>query len=167
MPSYLHELLLLLFRNRSGSAADLLRELDVQLPEYDQVRTESSDLSDLKPTEYRADLVLFLVRESQKVLGVYLDLILISLSASAPEALEATMNSLGYEYQSDFARRYVAQGKVEGRVELTLKLLAWRFGPLPDTVRTRVRGAQDAQLDVVAERMLTAQTLEEALGSLY
>jgi hypothetical protein len=102
---------------------------------------------------------------------LYLDLILISLSASAPEALEATMNSLGYEYQSDFARRYVAQGKaegrVEGRVELTLKLLAWRFGPLPDTVRTRVRGAQDAQLDVVAERMLTAQTLEEALGSLY
>jgi Domain of unknown function (DUF4351) len=77
------------------------------------------------------------------------------------------MNSLGYEYQSDFARRYVAQGKAEGRVELTLKLLAWRFGPLPDTVRTRVRGAQDAQLDVVAERMLTAQTLEEALGSLY
>ena len=80
------------------------------------------------------------------------------------------MNSLGYEYQSDFARRYVAQGKaegrVEGRVELTLKLLAWRFGPLPDTVRTRVRGAQDAQLDAVAERMLTAQTLEQALGSL-
>ena len=114
---------------------------------------------------------------------LYLDLILISLSASAPEALEATMNSLGYEYQSDFARRYVAEGKaeglvegrmegrmegrVEGRVELTLKLLARRFGPLPHMVRTRVRGAQDAQLDAVAERMLTAQTLEEALGSLY
>jgi hypothetical protein len=299
MPSYLHELLLLLFRNRSGSAADLLRELDVQLPEYDEVRTESSDLSDLKPAEYRADLVLFLVRESQKVLGVivevqlgndedkpyawpayianlrarhrcpvcllvitieeavarwagrsidmgpgtrckpwvvgpsntpavtglqdaqenvelavlsaiehgqnpdialaariasaaivasagidaersrlYLDLMLIALSASAPEALEATMNSLGFEYQSDFARRYVAQGKAEGlvegraegrtegRVELTLKLLTWRFGALPDTVRTRVRGAQDAQLDAVAERMLTARTLEDALGSL-
>jgi hypothetical protein len=71
MPSYLHELLLVLFRNRSGSAADLLRELDVQLPEYDEVRTESSDISDLKPAEYRADLVLFLVRESQKVLGAH------------------------------------------------------------------------------------------------
>jgi hypothetical protein len=106
---------------------------------------------------------------------LYLDLIMISLSASAPEALEATMNSLGYEYQSDFARRYVAQGKaeglvegrMEGRVELILELLARRFGPLPDMVRTRVRGAQDAQLDAVAERMFTAQTLEEALGSLY
>jgi hypothetical protein len=62
MPSYLHELLLLLFRNRSVSAADLLRKLDAQLPEYDEVRTESSDLSDLRPAEYRADLVLFLVR---------------------------------------------------------------------------------------------------------
>ena len=93
------------------------------------------------------------------------------------------MNSLGYEYQSDFARRYVAQGKaeglvegrmegrmegrVEGRVELTLKLLAKRFGPLPDMVQTRIRGAQDAQLDGIAEQMFTAQTLEQALSSLY
>jgi len=85
------------------------------------------------------------------------------------------MNSLRYEYQSDFIRRYFGQGKaeglvegrIEGRVELTLKLLARRFGPLPDMVRTRVRGAQDAQLDAVTERLLTAQTLEEALGSLY
>ena len=292
MPSYLHELLLALFRNRSESAAELLRKLNVQLPEYEEVCTESSDINDLKPAEYRADLVLFLVQESQKVLGVivevqlgcdkdkpyawpayisnlrarhrcpvcllvitieeavarwagrsidlgpgtrctpwvvgpsntpavtelqdaqenvelavlsaiehgqnpdtalaeriaraaiaatadidadrsrlYIDLMLISLPGSIPETLEATMNSLGFEYQSDFARRYFGQGKAEGlfedRMELILKLLATRFGPLPDMVRTRVRGAQDAQLDSVAERMLTAQTLEQALGSLY
>ena len=83
-------------------------------------------------------------------------------------------NSLGYEYQSDFARRYVAQGeaqglmkgRTEGRVEITLKLLALRFGALTEAVQTRVRSGQDAQLDKVAERILTAQTLEEALGSL-
>src|SRR5579862_8406628 len=73
MPSYLHELLLLLFRNRSGSAADLLRELDVQLPEYDEIRAESTDLSNLRPAEYRADLVLFLVQGSRKVLGVIVE----------------------------------------------------------------------------------------------
>jgi hypothetical protein len=73
MPSYLHELLLLLFRNRSGSAADLLRELDVQLPEYDEIHAESSDLNDLRPAEYRADLVLLLMRGSQKVLGVIVE----------------------------------------------------------------------------------------------
>jgi len=80
-------------------------------------------------------------------------------------------NSLGYEYQSDFARRYVAQGEAqgrkEGRLEITLKQLALRFGPLPDETQTRVRSAQDAQVDAVAERLLTAQTLEEALSSLY
>jgi hypothetical protein len=291
MPSYLHELLLLLFRNRSRAVADLLGEFDIQLPEYDEVHTESSDLSNLQPAEYRADLVLFFARGTHRVLGVivevqlgcdedkpyawpayianlrarhrcpvclmvitieetvarwagrtielgpgtqcnpwvvgpsntpaiteleeakenvelavlsaiehgqsadiplaariaataivasaaidaersrlYLDLILISLSEHAPKAFEATMNSLGYEYQSDFARRYVAQGKaegrVEGRVELVFELLTSRFGPLNDLVQARVRGAQGTQIDALAKRLLTAQTLEEALASL-
>jgi hypothetical protein len=97
-------------------------------------------------------------------------LILISLSQNAPEAFEVTMNSLGYEYQSDFARRYYgqgkAEGKAEGRVEIILKLLALRFGLLTEAVPARVHSAQDAQLDAVAERVLTAQTLEEALRPL-
>ena len=97
---------------------------------------------------------------------LYLDLILISLSQNAPEAIEATMNSLGYEYQSDFARRYYGQGKAEGRVEIILKLLAVRFGLLTEAVQARVHSARDAQLDAVAERVLTAQTLEEALRPL-
>ena len=42
---------------------------------------------------------------------------LISLPGSIPETLKATMNSLGFEYQSDFARRYFGQGKAEGRME--------------------------------------------------
>jgi hypothetical protein len=98
---------------------------------------------------------------------LYFDAIMISLLESAPEALEVSMDSLGFDYQSDFARRYVAQGKAEGRMELTLELLARRFGLLPDMVRTRVRGAQAAQLDAIAEWMFTAQTLEQALGSLH
>jgi hypothetical protein len=72
-------------------------------------------------------------------------------------------HGVGFEYQSDFARRYVAQG----RLELTLELLALRFGPLPDAAQTRVRSAQGAELAAVVERMLTAHTLEEALGPLY
>jgi hypothetical protein len=69
----LHEMLVLLFRNHSRSAAELLREMEVQLPEYDQVREESSDLSNLRPAEYRADLVLFLMRGPHKVLGVIVE----------------------------------------------------------------------------------------------
>src|SRR3569832_356870 len=74
MPSNLHQLLLELFRNRSNSAADLLLGIDVPVPEYDEVRTESSDLSDVKPAEFRADLVLLLMRESQNVLGIIVEI---------------------------------------------------------------------------------------------
>lgn len=80
------------------------------------------------------------------------------------------MKPLGFEYQSNFARHYYGQGKAEGlaegRVELILKMLAARFGPLPDTIQTRVRGTNDTNLDAIAERLLTAQSLEQALASL-
>jgi hypothetical protein len=296
MVSNLHELLLLLFRNRSASAADLLRELNVEVPEYDEVHAESADLTDLRPAECRADLVLFLQHESRKVLGIivevqlqrdekktyawpayianlharhrcqvcllvitvkdsvarwagreikvgpgtrcipwvvgpsntpviteveeakknvelailsaiehgndtdiqlatrialaaatasadidaehsklYLDLLQINVCESARKAIEVTMSgALGFEYQSDFARRYIAQGKEEGRVEgksegrveIVLKLLALRFGSLTDAVEAHIRGAQDAQIDAVVARALTAQTIDEALGPL-
>jgi hypothetical protein len=48
---------------------------------------------------------------------LYLDLIQIALSKNIPEAFETAMNSLGYEYQGDFARRYYGQGKAEGQLE--------------------------------------------------
>jgi hypothetical protein len=307
MSSYLHELLILLFRNRSGAALELLREIDLPLPEYDEVRVESSDLGNVRPAEYRADLVLLLERSAHNALGIivevqlacdedkpyvwpayianlrarhrcpvcllvitvddrvarwagrpielgpgtrcqpwvvgpsnapavtdlqdatenvelavlsaiehaqstdaalaarvasaaivasagidaerwgmYLDVILFSLSKSTPGVLGVDMNALGYEYLSDFARRYVAEGrtegkaegrvegkaegrtegKAEGRVEMVLKLLVLRFGSLSDFAQTRIRTARDAELDAVAERILTAQTLEEALGQL-
>lgn len=294
MPSYLHELLLLLFRNRSQAAADLLRRLDVQLPDYDEIRTESADLNHLKPAEYRADLVLFLMQGVHKKLGIiieaqlqskeekryawpayvtnlrarhrcpvcllviavddatarwaaqpielgpgswftplvvgpsnmlpvtdlslaaqnvelavlsaieygkhpdadlaarvastaivasagidaerarlYLDLILISLSEKARRALQS-MNSLGLEYQSDFARKYVAQGraegraegKMEGRTEIILQQLERRFGPLASDMRDRLHNASAPQLNAVAEALLTAPTLSGAIHAL-
>ena len=69
----MHELLLLLFRNRSQLAAELLRKLEVHVPDFNEVRIESSDLGDIQPTEYRADLVLFLMRAAQKVLGIIVE----------------------------------------------------------------------------------------------
>ena len=85
-----------------------------------------------------------------------------------------TMNSFGYEYRSEFARHYIAEGKAEGRAEgrteaqvkVVLKLLASRFGPLSEAVQARIRTATEAQLDAVVEHVLIAQTLEEALGQL-
>jgi predicted transposase YdaD len=107
---------------------------------------------------------------------MYFDFVIYVLSKSNPHVAETIMNSLGFEYKSDFARRYVAQGRtegktegkaegrMEGRIEMLLKQLALRFGTVPDPIQTLIRNLQDAQLDTVAERVLTAPTLEETLA---
>ena len=46
---------------------------------------------------------------------LYYDLVYNSLNETARRSLEAMMK--GYEYQSDFARKYVAQGRAEGLAE--------------------------------------------------
>ncbi len=99
---------------------------------------------------------------------LYFDLVLSSLSEAARRALQ-TMDPAKYEYQSEFARRYLAQGKTEGRAEgrvsLLLRLLSLRFGPLTDDVRARISAASVDELDAIGERLLTAATLEESLGA--
>jgi hypothetical protein len=111
---------------------------------------------------------------------LYCDLVLHSLPEAARRALQA-MDASKYEYQSEFARRYfgagkaegvaegvargVAQGVAQGRVEIVLKLLGTRYGQLTAAVAARVQGANTADLDAIAQRVLTAQTLDEALGT--
>jgi hypothetical protein len=113
----------------------------------------------------------------------YYDLVLSSLSDTAREALN-TMDLKTYEYQSDFARHYHSQGIEEGRVEghargiaegerrgeqrgraeLVMRQLKIRFGSLPSELQTVVNDAPIAELDAIAERLLTAPTLEEAMS---
>jgi hypothetical protein len=103
---------------------------------------------------------------------LYFDLIMHSLPEAARRALQA-MDASKYEYQSEFARRYYGQGKADGVVEgkaagvaeIVLKLLATRYGALPTAIAARVQSASTADLDGIARRVLTAQTLEEALGT--
>ena len=95
---------------------------------------------------------------------LYFDLIQHALSEGARRALQ-NMALRNYEYQSEFARTYVAQGRREGRADLLSQLLVRRFGALPETVRTRLAAASVDELDAIGERLLSAQNLEEALGS--
>jgi hypothetical protein len=44
-------------------------------------------------------------------------------------------------------------------------LLSLRFGPLAQTALSRIAAASSAELEEVAERLLTASTLDEALGA--
>lgn len=60
----------------------------------------------------------------------------------------------GYEYQSDFARKYVAQGRAEGRAEglcgqaarCLLTVLRARGFDVPDDVHERILAQRDLEL---------------------
>ena len=94
---------------------------------------------------------------------LYFDLIQNSLSEAARRALQ-TMNPAKYEYQSDFARKYYGQGKAEGSRMVVEKQLSVRFGALDEHVRARIAAASNTDLEAIAERLLTAPSLEDALG---
>jgi hypothetical protein len=281
MPSRLHESLLELFRNCPQLLPDLLRDtLRASLPRYTSVKVESADLSEVQPTEYRADLVMSLSND-EPVLGLvvevqlsidhrkrfvwpayvanlrarwrcpvcllvictdrrvarwaetpthigctnvftprvlsidcvpeirdeadaasnpeltvlsaivhgpeadvskaarmaaiaegvcakldadrsnlYLDLVLSSLSEAARKVLQKVMRPDGYEYKSDFARRYMA----EGRAEIVTRQLNARFGPLSEEVKKQIASRSSDELGAIADRLLTAASLEEALA---
>ena len=58
----------------------------------------------------------------------------------------------------------LATSRAEGEARILLKLLELRFGPLSDATRARVEEATLKRLDVWAERVLTATTLDEVLA---
>ena len=101
---------------------------------------------------------------------LYFDLSLAHLSEAARRELQ-TMDPAKYEYQSDFARRYVEQGQEEGRAQglaegramLIATQLTARFGSLPEDTRARIAAASIAELDAIGERLLNAKTLQAAL----
>jgi hypothetical protein len=57
----------------------------------------------------------------------------------------------------------IERGRVEGRRTTLLKQLRVRFGVLPSDVEARIQAADERQLDVWVERVLTAATLAEML----
>src|SRR5262249_40927282 len=81
----------------------------------------------------------------------YYDLVYNSLNEAARRALEAMMK--GYEYQSDFAKKYVAQGRTEGRAEgraeeaarNLLTVLRVRGIAVPDAFRERILAQKDPE----------------------
>jgi predicted transposase YdaD len=63
------------------------------------------------------------------------------------------------------ADEFIEEGRKEGARQILLKLLSARFGALPRAVVDRIQAADVARLDAWAERLLTATTLDEALGN--
>ena len=62
------------------------------------------------------------------------------------------------------AELLIERGRQEGQCKMLLKQLGARFGALPGQVVAQVRAADLDQLDLWAERVLTAATLGDVLG---
>jgi hypothetical protein len=119
---------------------------------------------------------------------VYHDVIDQHLNAAAKTALEEMMETK-WEYQSNFAKKYIgigraegkaegkaegelageargkAEGKAEGRVEkqrqTLTKLIKLRLGEPDASTLARLQAASEDDLDLWTERILTAETLSE------
>jgi hypothetical protein len=75
MPSPLHETLVEMFRDRPSLAAQVLADaFGTVLPQFKGTTLSSGDLSDVAPTEYRADLVVTLDGESGPVWAVVVEI---------------------------------------------------------------------------------------------
>ncbi|MFL5354258.1 hypothetical protein [Archangium sp.] len=285
MPSLRHEALLELFRNRPALAAELLRDaLGVELPAYAEARAESAELTQVVPTEYRADLVVQLWADKPRLAIVvevqlspdeekryswpvylthmrarlrcptsllvvapeaavarwcgqpmetghrgfvlrphvagperipvitraeqareavelavlsamahgqgesgaaiaeavlpglegidderarfYFDLVMCSLNDAARTALEALMRSGTYEYQSEFARHYVAQGRKEGEMSALLAVLEARGLQVDEQARQRIAACTELeQFQRWLRKAVSIQSVQELFES--
>ena len=74
-----------------------------------------------------------------------------------------------YEYKSDFARKYVAEGKEEGKAEeagkAVLLVLEARGIAVPEEVRARISGCDDVSLlETWVRRAATVDSIDELFG---
>ncbi len=100
---------------------------------------------------------------------LYPDFILSHLGAVARAALELLMPPRGYEYQSDFARKYygegIAAGEIKGEARILLRQLRLKGFEVSLELQARVEGCKDlAQLDLWLERILPARSLADVFA---
>lgn len=120
-------------------------------------------------------LLTGLRRLDDRAAGVYLDVVLARLLPAARAALEAVMKS--YEFQSDFAKKYVALGRTEGRNEglaegqaqakadAVLAFLRARGLAVPKTVAARVCACRDVtELDRWVRRAAAVTRAADIFG---
>jgi Arc/MetJ-type ribon-helix-helix transcriptional regulator len=76
--------------------------------------------------------------------------------------LEELMKSGKYEYQSEFARKYVAQGRQEGEADAVLEVLDARGLKVDAEARRRILACTDlAQLKAWLRKAITVLSVQE------
>ena len=90
----------------------------------------------------------------------YYDCLMAALNPAARRALEEIMARGNCEYQSEFARKYVNEGRQEGSAAILVRLLTKRFGALSEATLARVGAASPEDLERWALALLDAPNLE-------
>jgi thioredoxin-like negative regulator of GroEL len=91
------------------------------------------------------------------------------LANNATDPAEATRRALearmkGYEYQSEFAKKYVAQGRVEEAARALLTVLRTRSIAVPEAARERILAQKDPErLERWLEKAAVAPSIAEVL----
>ena len=89
---------------------------------------------------------------------LYNDIVMAALPVAARRTLEAIMLAGTYEYQSDFARRYMSQGEATA----LLTFLDARGIDVSDEARARITGCTDPeQVMVWVRRAVTAESIDD------
>ena len=93
------------------------------------------------------------------------------IDETAPKVWETDMQTVAEQWRAEARAMGEAQGggkaegkvegKVEGNADMLLKLLACRFGAVPEDTRTRIYAASIADLDAWAAAVLSASSLDE------
>jgi hypothetical protein len=94
--------------------------------------------------------------------GLYADLVWGALNEAARQAIEARMAQSEYQYQSEFARTYFAQGEARGEAKAILTVLEARGLRVTAAQRERVLTCTDlAQLEGWVRKAVTVKTTAE------
>jgi hypothetical protein len=100
---------------------------------------------------------------------LYTDVLFATLPAAARRYLEGLMKHLGIrEYQSDFVRKYIFQGRAEGHLEkaaeLVLAVLDARGLRYGDAARRQIMQCTDlVQLEAWHRLAITAESIRDLL----
>ncbi|GAA4940140.1 hypothetical protein GCM10023224_22270 [Streptomonospora halophila] len=98
--------------------------------------------------------------------SVYHDYMVSALRGAARENWDALMANPTFTYQSDFARKYISEGRVEGKAECVVSALRHRGLNVSDEVANRVSACTDPdQLDTWHARAFSANAAEDIFDS--
>lgn len=100
--------------------------------------------------------------------ALYSDFVFTALSTAARDTMEALLSTRPYEYQSEFVRKYIFQGRAEGQVEAQVKavlaVLEARGVVVPPNTRAHILECTDADLaELWLRRAATAETIYDVV----